>query len=163
MTKKDIITQIFNICKKQNNFIFNNDLVKKVLVKSKSSTNPYDMTKIDDISKLPEEVVEQNYCIIHLGNGNHKFIKGINKIYHNFEAISDIVDWQYRPSILNDFSISESSILSLTNNHRILHDFLYQDYVGIVPKMYNSERKRAFLLSIILIKKNVSLKICKLK
>jgi hypothetical protein len=61
-----------------------------------------------------------------------------------FEPVkeNEKIIWQYCPSILNDFSISESSILSLANNHRILHDFLYQD-ISSSPKMYNSERKRA--------------------
>jgi hypothetical protein len=65
-------------------------------------------------------------------------------IYHKFEPIEDneIVDWPYRPGILDDFSFSESSILSLVNNHRIIHDFLYQDF-SAAPKMYNSERKNS--------------------
>ncbi|MDR0820234.1 MAG: hypothetical protein LBN19_01740 [Endomicrobium sp.] len=118
MTKKQIIEVIFDICRKRNDFVFDNNLVKTV--------------------------IKADYFIAHLGSGNHKFIKGIDKVYHTFEKIenNEIVDWQYRPSILNDFSISESGILSLANNHRILHDFLYQDYVGVVPKMYGSERKR---------------------
>jgi hypothetical protein len=144
MSKKQIIERIFNICRQKNNFVFDNSLVRDVVKKIGANTNPYDMTKIDDISKLPESVVLQDYFIVHLGNGKHKFVKGIEQIYHLFEDIekNEIIQWRYRPSVLNDFSISESAILSLVNNHRILHDFLYQDYVGIVPKMYNSERKR---------------------
>ncbi|MDR0485127.1 MAG: hypothetical protein LBH29_00190 [Elusimicrobiota bacterium] len=144
MSKKQIIETIFNICIKSGNFVFDNNLVKDIVKQQKSNTNPYDMTKIDDISKLPAEIVKKDYFIAHLGGGKHKFIKGIDKVYHTFEPIEkeEIIEWQYRPSILNDFSISESGILSLVNNHRIVHDFLYQDYVGIVPKMYNSERKR---------------------
>ena len=144
MTKKQIVEKIFKICKKKNDFVFDNGLVKDIIKKYDSNTNPYDMTKIDDVSKLPETIVKANYFIVHLGGGRHKFVKGIDKVYHTFEKIdnNEIVEWQYRPSILNDFSISESGILSLANNHRILHDFLYQDYVGVVPKMYNSERKR---------------------
>ena len=109
---------------------------------------------------MPDNIVKQNYFIAHLGGGKHKFIKGISKIYHSFEEIDDkeIVEWQYRPSILNDFSISESGILSLVNNHRIIHDFLYQDYVGIVPKMYNSERKRGISFDYFIDKEKLSFK-----
>jgi hypothetical protein len=88
--------------------------------------------------------VDEGYTIVHLGDGKHKFLKCLDALYHNFETIDDkeIVEWPYRPSILNDFSISESSILSLANNHRIMHDFLYQDF-SAAPKMYNSERKNS--------------------
>ncbi|GMO51480.1 MAG: hypothetical protein Ta2C_01130 [Candidatus Endomicrobiellum trichonymphae] len=148
MTKKQIIEKIFDRCIKSNNFVFDNNLVKNVIKECNSNTNPYDMTKIDDISKLPETVIKDDYCIVHLGSGKHEFIKGISKVYHTFEKIenNETVDWIYIPSILNDFSTSESGILSLANNQRILHEFLYQDYdVGVVPdeiKMYGSERKR---------------------
>lgn len=143
-TKKDIITELFKLCENRNDFVFNNDEVKEILVKLKSSTNPYDMTKLDDTSKLPDILLENNYCIVHLGNGRHKFIKGINNIFHEFEDINkdEIINWIYRPSILNDFSHSESSILSTAYNHRILHDFLYLDIVSN-PKIYNSERKQS--------------------
>lgn len=143
MTKKEVIEKLFYICKNRNDFVFDNSIVKEVLRKGKSNGNPYDITKVDDLSKLPDCLVKDGYTIIHLGGGCHKFSQSLDKIYHTFEAISDdeIVEWPYRPSVLNDYSISESSILSLVNNHRILHDFLYQDF-SAAPKMYNSERKR---------------------
>jgi hypothetical protein len=142
MTKKEIIEELYLRCKRRNDFTFDNNFVKDILRSAASANNPYDMTKIDDLSKLPETVVNEGYTIIHLGDGKHKFIKCLDKIYHTFETITDdeVMDWPYRPSILNDFSISESSILSLVNNHRILHDFLFQDF-SAAPKMYNSERK----------------------
>jgi hypothetical protein len=143
MTKKETIEELFRICKKRNDFVFDNSLVKDVLRKGKSDGNPYDITKVDDISKLPESLIQGGYTVIHLGGGQHKFSKCLDKIYHVFEQVdgNEIVEWPYRPSILNDYSISESSLLSLVNNHRILHDFLYQDF-SAAPKMYNSERKR---------------------
>ncbi len=142
-TKKDIIETIFNYCKNNNNYIFDNELIKKILMQSGSKTNPYDMTKIDDISKLPKVLLENDYFIAHIGSGKHKFVKGISKIYHKFEPITEheIEKWTYVPSILDDYSISESSVLSLCFNQRIMHDFLYKD-VSCNPKMYNSERKR---------------------
>ncbi|MDR2601107.1 MAG: hypothetical protein LBC53_01440 [Spirochaetaceae bacterium] len=145
MTKKQVIERIFDLCQQNGNLVFDNDVVKKVLRDAGSSTNnPYDITKVDDLSKLPEKLVDKGYTVIHLGDGRHKFIKCLEKIYHTFERIgeADVIGWPYRPSLLNDFSISESSILSLANNHRVLHDFLYQD-ISASPKMYNSERKNS--------------------
>jgi hypothetical protein len=145
MAKKQIIEALFERCKLRNSFEFDNSLVKSIVREYGLNTNPYDMTKIDDLSKLPENVVKEDYFIAHLGSGKHKFIKGINNIYHAFEKIenSEYIEWQYKPSILNDFSASESSILSLANNQGILQDFLYRDYSCYnAPKMYNSERKR---------------------
>jgi hypothetical protein len=143
ITKKQIIELIFYHCKEKNDFVFDNNFVKTILIQNGSSTNPYDMTKVDDISKLPKSIVDHGYALVHIGNGRHKFIKKLNAIYHKFEKIkeNEIIEWTYRPSILNDFSVSESGILSLINNHKILNDFLYQDIVS-APKLYNSERKR---------------------
>lgn len=39
--------------------------------------NPFDVTKRE---KLPKSLLDNNYCIIHLGNGQHQFIKGIDTI-----------------------------------------------------------------------------------
>jgi hypothetical protein len=144
MTKKQIIERIFDLCQHKGGLEFDNDVVKEVLREAGSSTNPYDMTKVDDLSKLPDKLVSSGYTVIHLGDGRHKFVKCLDKIYHAFEpvAASETQDWPYHPSILNDFSVSESSILSLANNHRVLHDFLYQD-ISASPKMYNSERKNS--------------------
>jgi len=139
MTKKQVIER-----QHKGSLEFDNDVVKKVLREAGSSTNPYDMTKVDDLSKLPEKLVSEGHTVIHLGDRWHKFVKCLDKIYHAFEpvAASETQDWPYCPSILNDFSVSESSILSLANNHRVLHDFLYQD-ISASPKMYNSERKNS--------------------
>ncbi|MHB8282862.1 MAG: type II restriction enzyme [bacterium] len=141
--KKEIITEIFNICKKNNNFIFDNKLIKDILRQFKSNTNPYDMTKLDNTKKFPDILLKEDYFIAHIGNGKHQFVRDINKVFHEFEEIQDneIIKWPYRPSILNDFSESESSVLSLCFNQRIMHDFLYQDIVSN-PKIYNSERKK---------------------
>lgn len=80
---------------------------------------------------------------MHLGGGKHKFVKGINNGFHVFEEIdaSKIFDWKYRKSILNEFDTSESNILSVASNQRIIHDFLYEDIVAS-PKVYNARRTK---------------------
>jgi heme oxygenase len=46
--------------------------------------------------------------------------------YHCFEPIgaTETFDWKYRQSILNELDASESNILSVASNQRIIHDFL---------------------------------------
>lgn len=122
--KEQVITEIFKICKKKGNYKFHNDLVKDVSKKF-GFGNPFDATKIDNINKLPEILKDNDYAIIHLGSGNHKFIKGIKNVYHNFEPIKKEIDWTYKKSLLNLYNTSESNILSVANNQRILHHFLY--------------------------------------
>jgi len=102
MTKKQIIERIFDLCQHKGGLEFDNDVVKEVLREAGSSTNPYDMTKVDDLSKLPDKLVSEGYTVIHLGDGRHKFVKCLDKIYYAFEPVtaSETQDWPYRPSIL---------------------------------------------------------------
>ncbi|MCL2327327.1 MAG: hypothetical protein FWC39_02305 [Bacteroidetes bacterium] len=125
-SKKDqVIERLFTICKQNNDFVFHNNLVKDVC-KEIGFGNPFDVTKLDNKAKLPEILLENDYAIIHIGSGNHKFIKGIDKVYHNFEPIQEKIDWEYKKSLLNQYNTSESNILSVVNNQRILHHFLFE-------------------------------------
>ena len=126
MNKKDeVITQLYTICKKQNSFVFHNNLLKEVCRKV-GFGNPFDVTKLDNKSKLPQILLDNDLTIIHLGSGNHQFIKGINSVFHDFEPIQKEIDWQYKKSLLNQYNSSESNILSVANNQRILHHFLFE-------------------------------------
>ena len=122
--KSQVIEQLFKICKDKNNFVFHNDLVKDVSRKV-GFGNPFDATKLDSKKILPDILFENDYAIIHLGNGFHKFIKGVDKVYHEFEPIQKQIDWKYKKSLLNQYNTSESNILSVANNQRILHHFLF--------------------------------------
>ena len=122
--KSKVIEEIYEMCKEKNNFIFHNELVKDVCKKI-GFGNPFDVTKLDNKNKLPNILLENDIAIIHLGNGRHQFIKGIDKIFHEFENIEKIIDWQYKTSILNHHNSSESNVLSVANNQRILHHFLF--------------------------------------
>lgn len=126
MSKKDeVITQLYSICKEQNNLVFHNNLVKEVCVKV-GFGNPFDVTKLDNQDKLPQVLIDNNLAIIHLGSGRHQFIEGIDKVYHSFEPIQNQIEWQYKKSLLNHYNSSESNILSVANNQRILHHFLFE-------------------------------------
>ena len=126
INKKHLVLKaLLEHCKKDDNFIFHNDLIKEFSKKYKFG-NPFDVTKLDSSEKLPLEFIEQDYCILHLGGGYHKFIKGISNLYHNFEPVEKKVNWQYKKSLLNQYNDSESNILSVANNQRILHDFLFE-------------------------------------
>lgn len=125
MSKKDkVLTELFEICRKRKNYVFHNDLVKEV-AKKVGFGNPFDATKLDNKDKLPKILLENDYAVIHLGKGKHQFIKGIDKVYHNFEPIQETVEWTYKKSLLNEYNSSESNILSVANNQRILHHFLF--------------------------------------
>lgn len=141
-TKQDVISKIYRLCKSKQEFIFDNDLVKQVCKKF-NFANPFDATKIDDTTKLPELLIDEDCFILHLGEGSHKFVEGISNGFHIFEEIDEnkIFDWKYRKSILNEFDTSESNILSVASNQRIIHDFLYEDIVAS-PKVYNARRTK---------------------
>lgn len=141
-TKQEVITEIFKLCKKRRDFIFDNTfdntLVKKVCMKY-GFGNPFDVTKLDNTSKFPKILLENDYYILHLGQGQHKFVKRISNGFHTFEKINrdNVFNWKYRKSLLNEFDTSESNILSVASNQRIIHDFLYEDIVAN-PKVYNA-------------------------
>ena len=125
MSKKvKVLETLYKICSKKGDFTFHNDLVKEVCVEYKFG-NPFDVTKIDNKEKLPELLLNENIAIIHLGGGYHKFIRGIEKVYHDFEPIEKSIQWGYKKSVLNQFNSSESNILSVANNQRILHHFIF--------------------------------------
>lgn len=137
-----VLTEIFKNCKKHNDFVFDNNLVKKVSKKHKFG-NPFDATKLDNIEKFPPILLKEDYFIIHKGQGKHKFIKGILRGFHKFEPIPSgkVIDWEYRKSILNEYDTSESNMLSIAGNQKILHHFLYND-IKAAPKIYNARRTK---------------------
>ena len=125
MSKKHLVVEkVYQICKAENRFEFDNDLVKKVAA-DVGFGNPFDATKFDSKSKLPATLLANDIAIIHLGGGMHRFIKGIDKVFHDFEPIDSVQNWTYKKSLLNQFNSSESNILSVVNNQRLLHQFLF--------------------------------------
>ena len=139
--KQAVLLDIFLHCVESNQFEFDNELVKEIS-NNHSFRNPFDATKIDNLSMLPRHIREQGYCVAHLGQGRHKFITEQQYWFHNFEQITNKeTPWKYRKSALNETDSSESNILSVGFNQRIVHDFLYDDIVA-TPKMYGSRRTK---------------------
>ncbi len=140
--KRQVLEALFQQYLKTGNPIFDNDAVKKVCDHF-GFGNPFDATKVDTKTKLPEVMVRNNYCIAHIGQGKHQFIQALNEWYREFEPIQDTEqwEWRYRSSLLNDLETGESSTLSLAFNQRILHDFLYED-ITASPRIYIPGRTR---------------------
>lgn len=139
--KKQVLADVFAHCENANDYTFDNALVKEYCKKHKLG-NAFDVTKIDNSSLMPEQIFEKGYCVAHLGNGNHKFIRADEHWFHKFEEIeTEEIIWPYRKSVLNETDTSESNILSVGFNQRIIHDFLYEDIVAS-PKMYGSRRTK---------------------
>ncbi len=143
MSKKaQVLEAIYKYCLRNNSFEFDNNLVKQ-FCHEYDFGNPYDATKLDSVDKIPKLIRDDDYCILHLGEGRHKFIKGVSNAYHSFESINDdeIKDFTYKSSILNEFDTSESNILSVGFNQKVVHEFLYND-ITASPKMYGARRTK---------------------
>lgn len=139
--KAKVLLEIFDICQKRRDYVFDNDLVKEAAEKH-GFGNPFDVTKIDNKEILPDKIKKQDFCVIHRGDGVHEFVQPVNDFFHNFEPIkSATIEWPYRKSALNEIDESESNILSVGFNQRIIHDFLYEDIVAS-PKMYGAKRTK---------------------
>ena len=139
--KQKILTQLFEDCRAGNNWEFDNNDVKKI-ADSVGFKNLHDATKIDNSSQLPSSMKEgQGWYIIHLGKGRHRFLPDLGRGFHCFEEIpqENKYPWKYRKSLLNTLDASESTVLSVGFNQRIVHDFLYEDIVAS-PKLYMARR-----------------------
>lgn len=123
--KRQVIDQIFKRLKangaKGSVLKFNNDLVKSV--SGNKFRNQFDITKCDTPSLLPKSVLDEGYFIVHLGRGEHAFVKGEG--YHKFEQIKDIKKWTIKRSVIDDISESEAQSTSIIFNNKIIHDFLF--------------------------------------
>ena len=138
--KQTVITELYAQCKARGNLVFDNGEVKKVCDRV-GFGNPFDATKLDNSSALPKVLVDDDVFVVHLGRGRHQFVSGIAVGYHQFESIPEEsrYQWPYRRSLLNNINTSESNILSVGYNQRIIHDFLYED-IAASPKVYSSNR-----------------------
>lgn len=141
--KQSTISLLYSQCLSAGNFEFDNTHVKRACELTRFG-NPYDVTKVDSTRILPQKLIDDDMCIVHLGQGRHRFVKGIDIVYHQFETIpvENQKKWEYRESILNNINSSESNSLFVAYNQRILHDFLYED-IAASPKAYGAHRTKA--------------------
>lgn len=142
--KAELLVAVYQACKSRNNMVFDNLFIDDInRARSLNVGNKFDVTKIDNSHVLPEELRNDDIFVVHLGGGRHQFVEGVKRGYHNFEKIinEEKINWPYRKSILNEVDTSESNIISVASNQRILHDFLYSDIVEN-PKAYNSRRTK---------------------
>ena len=149
--KKEAIARMYAICVRRGDMTFTNTEIRNI-ANDLGFRNYFDATKIDNTASLPESLIEDDAFVVHLGRiGNqvtrHRFVHDIAIGYHPFEAIPEerVYEWRYRRSILNNINTSESNILSVAYNQRILHDFLYED-ITASPRVYGSNRTQIPLI-----------------
>ncbi len=140
--KKQVLLKLFEECVNKSDFRFHNKHVKQISEEI-GFGNPFDATKIDHLSVLPEELIAQDYFVTHLGKGWHEFVRGINTGYHLFEPITadEHIEKPYSPSLLNHVDTSESTVLSFINNQKILQDFLYDNPQAVFNR-YGARRTK---------------------
>ena len=146
--KQTVLTRLYETCKARGNFVFDNNEVRRVCAEV-GFGNQFDATKLDNSTDLPPAMTKDDVFVVHLGNqrpARHQFVHGIRVGYHKFETIpaEQHYQWRYRRSILNNINTSESNILSVGYNQRIIHDFLYED-ITASPKVYGSNRTQIAL------------------
>lgn len=122
--KHQVLTQLFEQCQLSGNYIIDNERIRRV-AQDFGFGNHFDATKLDNITVLPTIMVENDMALVHLGGGKHQFVKGLETVYHRFEPIAETQDWLYTKSLLNEYDTSESNVLSVANNQRILHNFVF--------------------------------------
>jgi hypothetical protein len=120
---------------------FDNTLVKEIT--GSRLSNQFDVTKIDTSAKIPEELRKEDLFIIHLGGGSHRFVKGIEHGYHEFESVppEKTFEWEYVPSALDRTDESEAGVLSLAFNQQIIQHFLFKDRT-VVLRIHLPRRTR---------------------
>ena len=122
--KTQVLLLLLAWCKANNTLVFHNDKVKE-FAREVGFSNPFDVTKLDNLSLLPQQLRDLDLAVIHLGRGNHAFVADTHHIYHPFEPIENRQNWPYQKSLLNNYNTSESNVLSVANNQRILHHFAF--------------------------------------
>ena len=140
--KQRIISKMYAKCKERGDMAFSNQDVRDVC-DHVGFGNQYDATKWDHSDKLPDVLKNDDMFVMHLGDGRHKFVSGIDVGYHQFEPVpaEQHCQWPYRRSLLNNVNTSESNILSVCYNQRLFHKFLYGDITS-KPKVYGSNRTK---------------------
>jgi hypothetical protein len=130
--KRETVRELFLALRDQSedkDFIrFDNNAVKRY-ARELGFANPFDVVKHDTQATLPEEMVDENYFIVHLGKGEHAFVRGAKCGFTGFHSFENIpqksrVVWSFNPSMMSKISQSESQTISTVYNEGIISDFL---------------------------------------
>lgn len=146
--KRNLIGKFFDLSIQNKKPKFHNKELEKFANELNISIgNIHDVTKFDHISKLPSNMLEQNFCIIHIGSGFHKFVEGLDQAYHSFErkiAEENLKNFEVKFGLLDGNDTSEANLLSLAFNRLLVHDFLYED-ISQNPSIYLPTRTKTDL------------------
>ena len=103
--KRETVRELFLEAKEKASnedfIVFDNDLVKKCASMT-GFKNPFDVVKHDTQKTLPDEMISEDYFIIHLGKGRHAFVRGANCGFSGFRSFENIPQkdrdvWPFRP------------------------------------------------------------------
>jgi len=124
--KQAVILELFSELRRPGEHLdilnFTTDRVRE-LCREHEFRNPFDATNFDTIERLPTKLQDEGYFIVHLGRGDHAFVRGQG--YHVLEPIQTTKGWPGAESLVDKLGISEASAISTMYNDRIIHDFLY--------------------------------------
>jgi Domain of unknown function (DUF6997) len=125
--KAEILTEIWTRVKiAPEPFIFDNELVTKACVGR--YRNPHTLTKLDRLDEVPAALAKDDVFIAHLGEGRHRFVKGLNAGFHHFEPQQDPPEERpYTRTLLDELGGGEADMLSRVYNHGLIQLFLYGD------------------------------------
>jgi hypothetical protein len=110
--KRETVRELFLALRDQSedkDFIrFDNNAVKRY-ARELGFANPFDVVKHDTQATLPEEMVDENYFIVHLGKGEHAFVRGAKCGFTGFHSFENIpqksrVVWSFNPSMMSKLS-----------------------------------------------------------
>jgi hypothetical protein len=118
----EIFTKYRELDPRSNVLTVNNDTMKELSTKH-AFRNLFDATKFNTYESMPESLRRDGSFIVHLGRGNHAFVRGIG--YHYFEPIQQTKNWVVSPSIVSNLGNSEAGTASTLYNDKIIHDFLF--------------------------------------
>ena len=125
--KADILTEIWTRVKfTQEPFVFDNEVVTKACVGR--FRNPHTLTKLDRLDEVPQAMVEDDVFIAHLGEGRHRFVRGLKSGFHQLEPLEDPPEERhYTRTLLDELGGGEADMLSRVFNHGLIQLFLYGD------------------------------------
>ncbi len=101
----------------------------KAITQDTKFMNQFDAVKFESAEKLPNKLKENGYFIVHLGKGNHAFVKGNG--YHKLEKITDIKKMAKDGGLIDKTGESEAGAISYIYNSGIIQDFLDEEELKV--------------------------------